>query len=237
VYGSKYQPLHTTRVLLFCCAIAAIGIALAPQRLLADNPHCAIVGGCQGRTDIGWIVTTLSTRVMPESGGVLTDSAGHVTISIPASAVAEPLDLLYASALNSPTPVALPLVALGYFSLTAIDAHSPSQDEGPADTLLPWTLAFTYTDCSGEAGCLLLGVDEASLRCQWLDPAHSEWQPVASQADVFGNRVTCNTTHLGHFALVADPLQVSGETEAPAVYLPLLRRQSEAEGALSGEVR
>ncbi len=192
-------------------------VSLSPKPLHAQDPICALGDGCYNQLDIIWTAITMHTIVTPESGGSM-GGDGPLTVRLPANAVAEPLTLSFTSTLTTVAPVAGDVVGLGYFTLAGSSASGESRNE----TLAAWTFTMRYSDCADVTPCLLQSVDEASLRCLWLDAAEGAWLPVKSHTDVFANRVTCSTTAFGQFALVATPLYTSGVIDQTRVFLPLL---------------
>lgn len=73
----------------------------------------------------------------------------------------------------------------------------------------PYTIVLEYTDAE------VSGLNEASLRCQYVD-ANGEWQPIASEVEAASNRVLCSADHFTEFALVGDALQ--------QLFLPVVSR-------------
>lgn len=154
--------------------------------------------------------------VDPQTGGSVEHQESKFKLTFGPGAVDVATNLFY-NVLNSPSrPLGEGLMALRSFSLDAFD--EAESDGNPAQVTQfsqPFTLVLGYSDEELAAA----GVDEASLRCQYLDESDGQWKPINSQVDVENNTITCSTDHFSEFAVVAEAAAATSQTQ---LFLPFV---------------
>ena len=151
-------------------------------------------------------------NINPDQGGSLQDQLGRIKVQFPAGAV------------DAETTILLTDVAtegddnghLRRFVLEGVDANGEVVDTFNA----AYSMELHYTDEELAAA----GLDEASLRCTWLDESTGEWQPVPSTVDTVNNIVTCQVDHFTEFALHGDTTAVEQPTMNNFIFLPVVTK-------------
>ncbi len=147
----------------------------------------------------------------PEQGGSVQDEAGRVKVQFPAGAVQQPTTLLLSDIIVGSGPDGGPHVRR--FTLEAVNENGEAVEQFAA----AYAMQLSYTDEELQAA----GLQEETLRCQWLDETTGEWQPVESSVDTVNNVLTCQADHFTEFAVIADAAAVEVNN---ALYLPLITK-------------
>jgi hypothetical protein len=93
-------------------------------------------------------------------------------------------------------------VGLGYiYALSATDAHGRGVSQ--LSSAHPLLIQFSYDPAD------LVGIDPATLRIAFVDPAGKTWKRLVTNVDTFHHLLTALSTHLTFF-------QVQGVTQTPA---------------------
>ena len=156
-------------------------------------------------------------KVTPETGGTVEHAPSQFEMTFGDGSVRVATDLFY-NVLGSPSqPLDQGVQGLRHFS---IDAFTETNSEGNVEQVTEfdaaYTLALGYTD----EELAEKGVDESTLRCQYLDE-NGQWQPIDSQVDAAGDKVLCTADHLTEFALVGDATTAS---DSHQIFLPVVSK-------------
>ncbi len=157
-----------------------------------------------------------SGQISPENGGSIQDELGQIKLRFPAGAVKETTTILLT---NQELGDGEQNNQMRRFVLEGVDEDGEVVDSFDS----AYDLELHYTDEELKAA----GLDEASLRCTWLDETTNEWQPVESTVDAEQNIVTCQVDHFTEFALRGDKALGGGpETpeESEQIFLPIVVR-------------
>jgi len=157
-------------------------------------------------------------NVTPEQGGSLQDALGRIKVQFPVGAVKEATTILLTDV--DPTTEA---GSEGHSSnqLRRFVLEGVDEDGEVVDTFdAAYSMALHYTDAELAAA----GLDEASLRCTWLDEASGKWQAVESIVDTAQNIVTCQVDHFTEFALSGEAQFVEPPTMDNTIFVPLVSR-------------
>ncbi len=157
--------------------------------------------------------------VEPQSGGGVEHPPSKFKLTFGPGAVDVETNLFYNTMITPSHSLGNGIIALRSFSLDAFD--EAESDGNPAQVTQfnqPFTMILGYTDEELAAA----GVDEASLRCQYLDESDGQWKPINSQVDAENNLLTCSTDHFTEFALVAEAATATSQTQ---LFLPLVTSQ------------
>lgn len=152
-----------------------------------------------------------TSDVTPEQGGAIQDEAGRVKVEFPAGAVDQPTTLLMSDIIVGGGPGSGPHVRR--FTLEAVGENGEAVDEFAA----AYAMELPYTDEEVQNA----GLNEETLRCQWLDETTGEWKPVASSVDLANNVLTCQADHFTEFAVTGDAAPVEMTN---TLFLPLVTR-------------
>lgn len=177
-----------------------------PYELSASAP-----GGMSVLLDAG----QATGKVTPDQGGNIQDDQGLVKVAFPAGAVDQPVTLLLSNIRvgNGPTARSSDSATLRRFTLEAVGENGEAVDNFAAD----YAMQLPYSDEEVQNA----GLDEATLRCQWLDETTNEWQPVASSVDAANNLLTCTADHFTEFAVTGD---AQAGTMSHRLFLPTVTK-------------
>ncbi|MBX3014932.1 MAG: hypothetical protein KF832_25650 [Caldilineaceae bacterium] len=188
-----------------------VALPILDEKFDPDKPYelsASDASGVSVLLDVG----RATGGVTPEQGGTLQDEAGRVTVAFPAGAVDQPTTLILSDVIVGRVPGGAPHVRR--FTLEAVGENG--------DTVAQFGTAYAmqlpYTDEELQEA----GLDEKTLRCQWLDETTHEWQPVASSVDSEQNILTCQADHFTEFAVTGDALMA--ELPANQLFLPLVTK-------------
>ncbi len=195
-------------------------IVLARTPVFAVEVVSPAGSSCEPPVGLVWREEVIRSVVTPALGGLLQNPTRLVSLSVPPLASFVPLTITFSSTLTSTVPSSITTRGLGFFTFKATDGTGDEH----ARLLSPWTFSLDYGECPLNEPCNMDMIDEASLRCMRLNDEDAAWQPVRSWTNVFANRVTCQSSEFGHFAVVADLLETSGELGQSTIYLPVLHR-------------
>lgn len=246
----RHGALVMLRVLAATCMIAMAVLFLHMTILLAapvssepcSGSMCVDIDPLRWQEHRGSITLTFL-------GNTFNDDRNHVRIFFPPASVFVPATVNYTATVSASHSVGEVIAPnqgeiLGLFSLgltsrapwegtdaAPTDAHSapyasaaPNQDDPSQSRFLTdWTMRLDYEGCATPIDCEFALYDEASLRCYWLNPAEGAWSATERRIDVDRNRLTCISNTSGLHAIVGRRAETSGETEAPPVYLPIVR--------------
>lgn len=151
-------------------------------------------------------------NVTPDQGGNIQDDQGLVKVEFPAGAVDQPATLLLSDIIVGSGPGGGPHVRR--FTLEAVNENGETVDEFAAN----YAMHLPYTDEEVQNA----GLNEETLRCQWLDETTGEWQPVTSSVDTANNILTCQADHFTEFAVTGDTVQPAAPTSQ--IFLPLVTK-------------
>jgi hypothetical protein len=157
-------------------------------------------------------------KILPQGGGMVEHPASQFKIAFGDGAVPVETDLFYNVLAGPSQPLGEGVQGLRHFSL---DAFDEAVSDGNPAPVTQFSQEYTMTLGYSESELEEKGIDEASLRCEYLD-TNGEWQPIASQVDAANNQVVCQANHFTEFALV-------GGAQPPAtaqhlLYLPVVTK-------------
>ncbi len=156
-------------------------------------------------------------KVTPETGGKVEHAPSQFEMAFGDGSVRVATDLFY-NVLTSPSqPLGQGVQGLRHF---AIDAFTETNSEGNVEQVTEFDGAYTLTLGYTDEELAEKGIDESTLRCQYLDE-NGQWQPINSQVDPAGNQVACTADHLTEFALVGDTTSAS---DSHQLFLPVVSK-------------
>jgi len=150
-------------------------------------------------------------NVTPEQGGNIQDENGRIKVDFPAGAVDQPTTLILSDIVVGGGAGGGPHVRR--FTLEAVDENGETVDQFGA----AYNMQLPYTDEELQQA----GLQEETLRCQWLDETTGEWKPVQSSVDMVNNILTCQADHFTEFAVTGDAKPVE---MANTLFLPVVKR-------------
>lgn len=173
---------------------------------LRARPLAAVAQGTQG-------------TVGPSAGASLAYTAAddtHISIELPAGAVAAPTTFVYRAATNAPLPPGAAILPASQFSLTAFRGETRIE---PFVFQQPIRVTVQYTDAA------LGGLSEQTLTLRywsgagWADAATTCSPPAPYTRDAAANRFAIDVCHLTDFAVFG-----AGSPTAHQIFLPLTAR-------------
>jgi hypothetical protein len=178
----------------------------APVELSATNPDGT--GALLGAADA-------QGKLQPQGGGKVEHAPSQFEILFGDGSVRVATDIFY-NVLNDPSqPMGQEIQGLRHFT---IDAFTETNAEGRVEQVTSFDSAYVMT--LGYSDDEVAGIDETTLRCEYLDAA-GQWQRIESQVDTEGNRVLCTADHLTEFALVGGVPDGSVQQQ---IFLPVITR-------------